>query len=215
MPADASSLEQLEHFRHLVDRLHQADIGVIADWVPAHFPKDAWALARFDGTALYEHADPARGEHPDWGTYVFDFGRTEVRNFLYAVMAQCQAAQLLLAAVDAVPGMGNVSLLGGHEAALRMSLDVVTCAALLNATLLYPTPLPPRGALAWLSWIAAIVFSGAVLMFDLPQAWWWCKALSLSTGLLVVGLLGWSYRITPHPYATVMRRLSVVTTGTK
>jgi 1,4-alpha-glucan branching enzyme len=73
-----------DDFRYLVDRLHQADIGVIADWVPAHFPKDAWALARFDGTALYEHADPRRGEHPDWGTYVFDFGRAEVRNFLVA-----------------------------------------------------------------------------------------------------------------------------------
>ena len=139
--------------------------------------------------------------------------RQDVRNLLYATMAQCQAAQLLLAAVDAVPGMGNLSLLGGHEAALRMSLDVVTCAALLHATLLYPTPLPPRRALAWLSWIAAIVFSVAALLFDLPQAWWWCEALSLSTGLLVIGLLGWSYRITPHPYATVMRRLSIVTTG--
>jgi 1,4-alpha-glucan branching enzyme len=57
---------------------------VLVDWVPAHFPKDAWALARFDGTALYEHADPRRGEQPDWGTYVFDFGRSEVRNFLVA-----------------------------------------------------------------------------------------------------------------------------------
>lgn len=73
-----------DEFRHLIDTLHQAGIGVIVDWVPAHFPKDAWALSRFDGTALYEHADPRRGEHPDWGTYVFDFGRTEVRNFLVA-----------------------------------------------------------------------------------------------------------------------------------
>jgi 1,4-alpha-glucan branching enzyme len=73
-----------DDFRYLVDRLHQRGIGVIVDWVPAHFPKDAWALARFDGTALYEHADPRRGEHPDWGSLVFNLGRNEVRNFLIA-----------------------------------------------------------------------------------------------------------------------------------
>ena len=70
--------------RHLIDKLHQAGIGVILDWVPAHFPKDDFALARFDGTALYEDPNPSRGEHPDWGTYVFNFGRREVRNFLVA-----------------------------------------------------------------------------------------------------------------------------------
>src|SRR5690625_3300283 len=73
-----------DDFRHLVNTLHHAGIGVIVDWVPAHFPRDAWALARFDGTALYEPPDPRRGEQPDWGTYVFDFGRPEVRNFLVA-----------------------------------------------------------------------------------------------------------------------------------
>ena len=73
-----------DEFRFLVDRLHQAGIGVIVDWVPAHFPKDSWALARFDGTPLYEHPDPRRGEQMDWGTYVFDFARREVRNFLVA-----------------------------------------------------------------------------------------------------------------------------------
>ncbi len=73
-----------DDLRFLIDSLHQAGIGVIMDWVPAHFPKDDWALARFDGTPLYEHADPARGEHPEWGTYIFDFGRSEVRNFLVA-----------------------------------------------------------------------------------------------------------------------------------
>jgi 1,4-alpha-glucan branching enzyme len=71
-----------DDLRHLIDVLHQAGIGVILDWVPAHFPKDEWALARFDGTPLYEDPDPQRGEHPDWGTYVFDFGRQGVRNFL-------------------------------------------------------------------------------------------------------------------------------------
>jgi 1,4-alpha-glucan branching enzyme len=71
-------------FRRFVDELHSRGIGVIVDWVPAHFPKDEFALARFDGTALYEHADPRQGEHPDWGTLVFNYGRTEVRNFLTA-----------------------------------------------------------------------------------------------------------------------------------
>jgi 1,4-alpha-glucan branching enzyme len=73
-----------DDLRFMIDHLHQRGIGVIADWVPAHFPRDEWALARFDGTALYEHADPRRGEHPDWGTLVFNFGRHEVRNFLLA-----------------------------------------------------------------------------------------------------------------------------------
>ncbi len=70
--------------RLLVDAMHRRGIGVILDWVPAHFPRDEWSLARFDGTPLYEHPDPRRGEHPDWGTYVFDFGRNQVRNFLVA-----------------------------------------------------------------------------------------------------------------------------------
>ncbi|MGH9122226.1 MAG: GlgB N-terminal domain-containing protein, partial [Acidimicrobiales bacterium] len=73
-----------DEFRLLVDALHRAGIGVLVDWVPAHFPRDEWALARFDGTALYEHDDPRRGAQPDWGTLVFNFGRNEVRNFLVA-----------------------------------------------------------------------------------------------------------------------------------
>ncbi len=73
-----------DEFRAFVDRLHAAGIGVILDWVPAHFPRDDFALARFDGTALYEHEDPRRGAHPDWGTLVFNYGRPEVRNFLLA-----------------------------------------------------------------------------------------------------------------------------------
>jgi 1,4-alpha-glucan branching enzyme len=71
-----------DEFRAFVERLHSAGIGVILDWVPAHFPRDDFALARFDGTALYEHEDPRRGAHPDWGTLVFNYGRNEVRNFL-------------------------------------------------------------------------------------------------------------------------------------
>jgi 1,4-alpha-glucan branching enzyme len=82
--APQSTFGSPDDFRAFVDRLHARGIGVVLDWVPAHFPRDEWALARFDGTALYEHADPRRGAHPDWGTLVFNLGRTEVRNFLLA-----------------------------------------------------------------------------------------------------------------------------------
>ncbi|MDP1824482.1 MAG: 1,4-alpha-glucan branching protein GlgB [Archangium sp.] len=73
-----------DDFRFLVDTLHQAGVGVLIDWVPGHFPRDTFALAQFDGTSLYEHADPRKGAHPDWGTLIFNFGRNEVRNFLVA-----------------------------------------------------------------------------------------------------------------------------------
>ncbi len=73
-----------DDFRYLIDYLHQQGLGVIMDWVPAHFPRDAFALGRFDGSALYEHLDPRKGEHPDWGTYIFNYSRNEVRNFLLA-----------------------------------------------------------------------------------------------------------------------------------
>lgn len=82
--APTSRFGSPDDFRHFVNRCHQRGIGVILDWVPAHFPKDPHGLARFDGTALYEHDDPRQGEHMDWGTLIFNFGREEVRNFLIA-----------------------------------------------------------------------------------------------------------------------------------
>jgi 1,4-alpha-glucan branching enzyme len=82
--APTSRFGSPDDFRYFVDTMHRNGIGVLLDWVPAHFPRDAFALARFDGQALYEHPDPRRGDHPDWGTHVFDFGRPQVRNFLVA-----------------------------------------------------------------------------------------------------------------------------------
>jgi 1,4-alpha-glucan branching enzyme len=82
--APTSRFGSPDDFRWFVDHMHNNGIGVILDWVPAHFPRDDWALARFDGTALYEHVDPRRGTHPEWGTLIFNYARAEVRNFLIA-----------------------------------------------------------------------------------------------------------------------------------
>ena len=82
--APTSRFGRPEELKHFIDTCHQAGLGVLLDWVPGHFPKDDWCLGRFDGTALYEHMDPRLGEHPDWGTYIFNYGRHEVRGFLLA-----------------------------------------------------------------------------------------------------------------------------------
>ena len=95
-----------DDFQFLVNALHEAGIGVIVDWVPAHFPRDEWALAKFDGTALFEHEDPRKGAHQDWGTLIFNFGRHEVVNFLVAnALFWCERFHIDGLRVDAVASM--------------------------------------------------------------------------------------------------------------
>jgi 1,4-alpha-glucan branching enzyme len=130
-----------DDFRYLVDRLHQAGIGVILDWVPAHFPRDDWALARFDGTPLYEPADPRRAGHPDWGTLIFDYGRPEVRNFLVANaiywfeeyhadgLRVDAVASMLYLDYSRADGQWSPNALGGRE-----NLDAVSFLRETNAT---------------------------------------------------------------------------------
>ncbi len=130
-----------DDLRYFIDRAHQEGLGVILDWVPGHFPKDAWALGRFDGTPLYEHPDPLRGEQPDWGTYIFDFGRAEVRNFLVANalywLQEFHADGLRVDAVASMlyldysrePGQWRPNVHGGRE-----NLDAITFLQEVNAT---------------------------------------------------------------------------------
>ena len=145
--APTSRFGHPDDFRYLVDRLHHAGVGVIVDWVPAHFPKDEWALARFDGTPLYEHPDPLLGEHPDWGTYVFDFGRSEVRNFLVANATYWleefhvdglrvdAVASMLYLDYSRKPGQWRPNKYGGRE-----NLDAIAFLQEANATAYRRTP---------------------------------------------------------------------------
>jgi 1,4-alpha-glucan branching enzyme len=137
--APTSRFGSPDDFRYFVDRLHRRGIGVLVDWVPAHFPRDSWALARFDGSPLYEHADPRRGEHPDWGTLIFDFGRNEVRNFLVAnALYWIQEFHLDGLRVDAVASMLYLDYSRDdwlpNEYGGRENLDAVRFLQELNAT---------------------------------------------------------------------------------
>ncbi|MGW0828174.1 1,4-alpha-glucan branching enzyme [Streptomyces sp. NPDC002845] len=139
--APTARLGTPDDFKYLVDALHRAGVGVLMDWVPAHFPRDDWALAEFDGCPLYEHGDPARAAHPDWGTLEFDYGRREVRNFLVAnAVYWCEEFHIDGLRVDAVasmlyldysrePGQWTPNVHGGRE-----NLDAVAFLQEMNAT---------------------------------------------------------------------------------
>ncbi|GAQ66425.1 1,4-alpha-glucan branching enzyme [Streptomyces scabiei] len=145
--APTARLGTPDDFKYLVDALHRAGIGVLMDWVPAHFPRDDWALAEFDGRPLYEHADPQRAAHPDWGTLEFDYGRREVRNFLVAnAVYWCEEYHIDGLRVDAVasmlyldysrePGQWTPNEHGGRE-----NLDAVAFLQEMNATVYRRVP---------------------------------------------------------------------------
>ncbi|WP_405726305.1 1,4-alpha-glucan branching enzyme [Streptomyces sp. NBC_00028] len=145
--APMARLGSPDDFKYLVDALHRAGIGVIMDWVPAHFPKDDWALGRFDGEPLYEPGDWRRAEHPDWGTYEFDYGRVEVRNFLVAnAVYWCEEFHIDGLRVDAVAsmlyldysrdsGQWTPNVFGGRE-----DLDAMQFLQEMNATVYRRVP---------------------------------------------------------------------------
>ncbi|WP_299529168.1 1,4-alpha-glucan branching enzyme [uncultured Streptomyces sp.] len=145
--APTSRMGTPDDFRFLVDSLHRAGIGVIVDWVPAHFPRDAWALAEFDGRALYEHSDPQRAAHPDWGTLEFDFGRKEVRNFLVSNATYwCEEFHIDGLRVDAVASMLYLDYSreegewSPNERGGRENLDAVSFLQEMNATVYRRNP---------------------------------------------------------------------------
>ena len=170
-----------EDFMYFVDYLHSKGIGIILDWVPAHFPKDAHGLGRFDGMPLYEHPDPRRGEHPDWGTYIFDYGRAEVANFLIAnALFWVEKFHIDALRVDAVASMLYLDYgkqdgqwlpneNGGNE-----NLDAIKLLQSINAVMEEKNPgafLIAEESTAWAGVTAPASMNGLGFLFKWNMGW--------------------------------------------
>ena len=168
---------------------------------PVNLPVVFWVLSFF-GFALYAVA-----------LAVLLVGLS-ARNFLYSVMALCQAGNLVFIATEVTFDMGLPGALARLDMPVRMAFDLVTAAAMVNGACLHPRRLPGSGWIALTAWVVALALIAAFVPGGLTHAWWWTQGAVFVMGLITIGLLSWSYQIEPHPFAVVLRRFGVVTIGT-
>jgi signal transduction histidine kinase len=138
----------------------------------------------------------------------------KARSLLFAVMAHCQAAQLLISAIVAVPSLAQPPALVGHEALIRTCLDLITCAAIFHAVALWPQRLPGRATAIFIAWLAPLSYGAGAAIDVIPESGWWGQGLLLVYGVSCIALLTWNQQVSPHPFAVVMRRFSAVSVGT-
>jgi signal transduction histidine kinase len=160
-----------------------------------------WMLSAF-GLALYMIAAAVLIAHPI------------SRNVVYALMAMCQSGNLVLIAVEAALEFGLPPQAARLSMPVHMAFDLITAAAMVNATCLHPRRLPGSGWIAVLGWGVALGLSGASAIGELPHVWWWTQSTVVALGLMAIGLLSWSYNIEPHPFAILLRRFGIVTAAT-
>jgi len=136
------------------------------------------------------------------------------RNLLYATMSLCQAGNLVFIAIESTLDLALPARFAGLDLPMRIGFDLITAAAIVNAAAVHPRRLPGATGIAAAAWLGAIGLTALVSLDKLPQGWWWAQAAVLAYGLVMVGLMSWSYQIEPHPFATVLRRFGLVTLGT-